>query len=274
MATYLIGDLQGCYDELQQLLERISFDEKKDRLGFVGDLVNRGPQSLATLRFVKALKNPIIVLGNHDLYLLALGYGFIDKTNSSLDEVLSAPDKEDLLDWLRHQPFTHFDPTKNYFLVHAGVPPPWNIKQALGFSNEISDELSGSNFRNLLKNMYGNYPDQWDNHLQGVDRLRYIMNALTRMRFCNAQGKLDLINTTAVSTDPKHFKPWFEWLQPDCDVVFGHWAALEGKCNKPQFYALDTGCVWGGRLTALRIEDRQLFSVPGLGGPNIVSSSR
>jgi len=262
MSIYIIGDIQGCFEQLQKLLEHIQFNPKKDRLGFVGDLINRGPQSLETLRFIKKLKDPIVVLGNHDLYLLSLCYGIKNDTASEhLEPILSAPDKHELMDWLRQQPLTYYDADQNYLLVHAGIPPTWTVKQTLQYSEEISSELRSDRAADYLINMYGNQPAEWDKDLTGWDRLRYITNALTRMRFCDAKGKLELTTKTTSSPDPERFKPWFEWREPECDIIFGHWAALEGKCAPPKCYAIDTACVCGGPLTAIRIEDRQIFQV-------------
>lgn len=268
MATYIIGDVQGCFSELQALLEHIRFNPQTDRLGFTGDLVNRGPDSLKTLRFIKNLKDPIVVLGNHDLYLLALNYGFVrKKENSTLDEILAAPDKEELLTWLRHQPLVHIDHQLKYLLVHAGIPPQWNEQQALEHSEEVTDSLHSNQFNSFigfLENMYGNQPTQWNEDFTGWDRLRYITNVFTRLRFCDANGELDLKSKLKRPLNPQQFKPWFEFINPEYDILFGHWAALEGKCNHPKCYALDTGCVWGKSLTALRIEDKKLFSVPSI----------
>ncbi len=166
------------------------------------------------------------------------------------------------MDWLRHQPLIHSDTSLNYLLVHAGVPPQWDLDQALSYAQEISDMLQGPNFRDFLVNLHGNLPDQWKNDLKGWDRLRYMTNALTRIRFCDAKGQLDLLNKTNTTSDPTRFKPWFEWRNDQRDIIFGHWAALEGRCEKQGIFAIDTGCVWGESLTALRLEDRQLFSVP------------
>jgi len=262
MSTYIIGDVQGCFEQLQQLLEHIQYDPKQDRLGFAGDLVNRGPQSLETLRFIKNLNDPIVVLGNHDLYLIALAYNIKDDTASEhLEPILTAPDKHELIDWLCQQKLAHYDAAENYLLVHAGIPPIWTLQQTRQYAEEIQSTLRGDQRIAYLKSMYGNQPDEWNENLSGWDRLRYITNALTRIRFCDAQGKLDLTTKTAQSPDPKRFKPWFEWIQPETDILFGHWASLEGRCDLPRFYALDTGCVWGGALTTIRLEDRKMFTL-------------
>jgi bis(5'-nucleosyl)-tetraphosphatase (symmetrical) len=264
MSTYLFGDIQGCFDELQHLLDKINYDPNKDRLGFVGDLVNRGPKSLETLRFIKNLNDPIVVLGNHDLYLLALAHGCVDKEpNQTLLPLLNAPDKNELLEWLRHQPLIYYNDQHSYLVVHAGIPPCWSITTALQCAHEVEQVLQGEHYQEyftFFENMLGATPNIWHENLTGYERLRYIVNALTRMRFCTQSGKLDLDNKGITSTD-SHYRPWFEWFEPDIDIIFGHWASLQGQCHKKHFYALDTGCVWGETLTALRIEDKKLFSI-------------
>ncbi len=260
MSTYLIGDVQGCYQQLIQLLEKINFDENNDHLGFAGDLVNRGPDSLKTLRFVKNQKNAFMVLGNHDLHLLTEAHGLIDLHTPFYDEIYAAPDKDDLLNWLRQQPLAYYDHDLNFAMTHAGIPPQWSIDDAVNYSNEVSHVLASDSYLDFLAVMFGDQPDHWCDDLAGVDRLRYIINALTRMRFCTQQGQLDLVNSTTELTTAE-YRPWFEWRNDSIDLVFGHWAALRGKCDKPNIFAIDTGCVWGGQLTALRIEDKQLFHV-------------
>ncbi len=263
MATYIIGDVQGCFDKLQQLLAHISFNPNKDRLGFLGDLVNRGPNSLNTLRFIKSLKNPIVVLGNHDLFLLALGYGVIeDQHNHTLNDILTAPDKIELIDWLRHQPLLYINQADHYLMVHAGIAPQWSVSQAEVYANEVSQALTGKHYLDFLSHMLGDEPDTWNETLTQWDRLRYLTNAFTRMRFCTAEGQLTFARDINIA-EQKQYRPWFEWrgTRAEIDILFGHWAALEGKCTQPHCYALDTGCVWKGQLTAMRIEDRKLFSV-------------
>lgn len=263
MSTYIIGDVQGCYFALQRLLETINFNPEIDNLQFIGDLVNRGSESLATLRFIKNLKNKTVILGNHDLHLLTVGYGLISMNSTdTFDDIIHAKDKIALLDWLRHYPLIHFDKNKNYLLVHAGIPPQWNIDDAIHYAKEVNDILKGPKYLEFLKVMHGNNPDTWNKTLKGYDRLRYIVNAFTRLRFCEENGRLDFSNKTEQSAN-KNLKPWFEWRKTHekPDIIFGHWASLKGKCKKSHYYAIDTGCVWGGSLTALRIEDKQLFSV-------------
>ncbi len=265
MSTYIIGDVQGCYVELQQLLTLIGFNPQQDRLGFIGDLVNRGPDSLLVLRFVKKLANAWVVLGNHDLHLLALGYKVVSYRGShTLDQVLNAPDKNELLEWLRHLPLMRYDAQFDAILVHAGVPPQWTLAEAQLCANQVAEQLSGSNFLECLRHLYGMQPLKWQNNLSGWDRIRYIVNAFTRMRFCTQEGTLDLTNKTIRSVDPIHLRPWFEWYHRSHRVLFGHWAALEGKTSNPLCEALDTGCVWGRSLTAYRLEDHRRFSVAAL----------
>lgn len=262
MSIYIIGDVQACYSGLQQLLEKIAFNPKTDQLGFVGDLVGRGNEALETLRFIKKLNNPIIVLGNHDLYLLALAHNSALTTSDlGFQSILAAKDKIDLLDYLQQQPLMHTDLTKQFVLVHAGIPPQWDLNQAQQHANEISAILQSPKSTELFQHMEGNEPLVWNNQLTGSPRYRYIINALTRMRFCTHNGELDLDNKTNQSSN-NHFKPWFEWRsETDADIIYGHWAALQGQSNKKNIYALDTGFVWGGSLTALRLEDKQLFSI-------------
>lgn len=262
MSTYIIGDVQGCYTELLQLLDVIYFDDKKDRLGFVGDLVSRGPDSLRTLRFIKNLNDPIVVLGNHDLHLLALGHGIIERdAHHSLQQVVNAPDADELLTWVRYQPILRYESQFNCAIVHAGIPPQWDVETALQHAHELETALRSDDFISFLKHMYGDTPDEWDDVLNGNDRLRYITNAFTRMRFCTSKGKLDLhIKDAPNDVDDKKLKAWYEWRNDDIDILFGHWAALEGHVDKPNIHALDTGCVWGGPMTALRLEDRKRFS--------------
>lgn len=261
MSTYLIGDLQGCFDSLQALLTTIQFNPQQDQLGFAGDLVNRGPKSLEVLRFINGLSNPIVVLGNHDLHLLAL-YFHRDKVkgNGTLTQILESNECDHLIDWLIHQPLLTIGEQSAYALVHAGIPPQWTIENAKEHAKTVECALQ-KNPELFLKNMYGNFPNEWHDDLEGWDRLRYIVNAFTRMRFCNAKGTLDLDNKTDVSTNP-NLKPWFNWRTPsDTTIYFGHWASLEGKCDAKNIIALDAGCLWGGQLKAVRLADKKVFTV-------------
>ena len=269
MSTYAIGDIQGCFESLEQLLNIIQFNPNKDTLWFTGDLVNRGPDSLKTLRFIYQLhqaKQAITVLGNHDLALLTIAAKHLSpQPGDTIDEILDAPDKEELLAWLRQCPLIYHDPEHNYTLVHAGIPPQWPLKKALLLANEVEQHLQGANCHTFLKNMYGNMPTTWDDTLTGIERLRYIVNALTRMRFCQSDGTLELVAKDTPNHPPAGFKPWFEWpnhLQSETKLIFGHWAALNGQCQVPNLFALDTGCVWGNALTAFCLETKERFSVP------------
>ena len=269
MATYAIGDVQGCYDSLMALLEEIDYDDNKDTLWFAGDLVNRGPKSLETLRFIKGLGDKAIsVLGNHDLHLLAVAAGFKKTTRSdTLDAILVAPDCNELLNWLRVQPLVHHDAALSFTMVHAGIPPQWSIHQALGYAHEVESILRGDNANDFLKVMYGNEPSSWSDDLDGMDRIRLITNYFTRMRFCTSTGELELTTKSGVSDAPEHLYPWFALnnrVAKRDNIIFGHWAALGGKTHQKNIFGLDTGCVWGGELTAMRLEDMQLYSVKNL----------
>ncbi|MCV2401533.1 symmetrical bis(5'-nucleosyl)-tetraphosphatase [Marinomonas sp. C2222] len=267
MATYAIGDLQGCLTELLALLKKINYKPKHDRLWFAGDLVNRGPASLETLRFLKSLgKNASFVLGNHDLHLLAIAYGHGDlKRKDTLGDILTAPDRDELIDWLVRQPLCQYDAKLNVIMTHAGVPPCWDLETTIKLAKEVEDTLRSDSADQYFSEMYGNQPDTWKKKLKGMDRLRTITNYLTRMRFCDENSKLDLDSKEGIGTETKGYAPWFQHpsqLPKDCHIVFGHWAAIEGKTRMANVHALDTGCVWGGRLTALRLEDKKRFSTP------------
>ncbi len=259
MASYAIGDVQGCFDELKKLLEVMDFRKKKDRLWFVGDLVNRGPKSLETLRFVRDLgERAVTILGNHDLHLVTQHEGFERRRkDDTFDDVLEARDAQELVAWLRTRPMMHAE--GGYAMVHAGIVPQWSVEKALALGKEVEAALAAKSYRDFLANMYGSKPDQWSDALQGWDRLRVIVNAMTRMRFCTADGRMDF--QAKGNAPPAGYRPWFE-LRPANEVplVCGHWSALGLKLT-PQLAALDTGCVWGGALTALRLEDRKLFQV-------------
>lgn len=263
MSTYALGDIQGCYDQLMQLLEKINFSEQ-DSLWIAGDLVNRGPKSLETLRFLKSLGPRVIaVLGNHDLHLLAVHHGKTHQRRSdTLQEILDAPDRDELMDWLRQQPLLVVDETLGYAMAHAGIPPDWSLKYARKRAAEVEVILRGDDAELFFENMYGNQPDCWHKELEGWDRLRVITNYLTRMRFCDKKGTLELKTKGSLDTQPEGYKPWFS--QPrkatSLPILFGHWAALEGYAEHDNVFALDTGCVWGNQLTAMRLEDRTRFS--------------
>ncbi len=271
MSTYAIGDIQGCYKPLRKLLTRVDFQPGRDRLWCVGDLINRGPKSLDTLRYLRDLGDDVtVVLGNHDLHFLALTYGAADRRHSgTLDELLAAPDCDELANWLRHKPLAHYDcidtarGPENYLMVHAGVAPQWTLQKTLALAAEVELTLQGPDFFQYLVHMYGDTPRRWKNKLTGYERLRVITNYLTRMRFCNEKGKLDLQVKEGLLFAPEGYKPWFEFehLTPATHILFGHWAALEGQTGNPYIFALDTGCVWGRELSMLRLEDHALFSV-------------
>lgn len=263
MATYVIGDLQGCYRSLQSLLDSIDFHPADDRLWLVGDLVNRGVDSLAVLRFVKALGDrAITVLGNHDLHLLAVASGFERlKRDDTLREILDAPDRDELLDWLRAQPLVHYQ--HDVLMVHAGLLPQWTAADACALAAEVEATLRGPQWREFLRNMYGNQPERWSPQLQGFDRLRVIVNACTRLRLCSRDGVMEFAHKGALKGAPAGYLPWFEVpgrASAGTRVVFGHWSAI-GLVRRPNVLGLDTGCLWGRRLTAFRLEDRKLFQV-------------
>jgi len=263
LAIYAIGDIQGCYNELQRLLEQFNFDPAQDHLWFVGDLVNRGPGSLEVLRLVKSLgDSAITVLGNHDLHLLAVSVG-IGKLHSSdtLDGILNAPDREELLHWLRHQRLMHAE--GGHVLVHAGLLPQWSVKQALALAREVESALRSGDYAVFLEKMYGNAPHGWEDDLQGYKRLRVIVNAFTRLRICTQQGEMEFKFKSEIKNIPAGYLPWFEVKNRrsvDATIIFGHWSAL-GLKVEPNIIALDTGCLWGGPMTAIRLEDRRLFQV-------------
>ncbi len=265
MATYAVGDIQGCLDELLRLLDKVQFSDQ-DQLWLTGDLVNRGPRSLDTLRFVKQLGDQAkVVLGNHDLHLLAMAYNGSRKSNKdTLDEILNATDRDELLDWLRRQPLLYRDRHLKFTMVHAGIPPSWKLKHAETYAREVEQVLQGEHICDFFAHMYGNQPERWSPDLEGWDRLRCITNYLTRMRFCDAQDKLELKTKSSPFAPPSGFLPWYAHKKRATAkkrILFGHWASLEGNADTENVYALDTGCVWGGTLTALRLEDQRLFSV-------------
>jgi len=264
MATYAIGDIQGGYSELRRLLDQCRFDPADDRLWLVGDLVNRGPESAQVLRFVKGLgERAVAVLGNHDLSLLAISAGGIPaRPGDTIQDVLEAPDREELLGWLRARPLVHLE--AGTLMVHAGLLPAWSPEQALALSREVEAALQGGGFREFCARMYGNQPDRWDEELRGFHRLRVIVNAMSRLRVCTLEGAMDFGYTGNLEHVPEGLIPWFDMpgrASEGTTVVCGHWAAL-GLRLRDDLIALDTGCLWGGRLTAVRLEDRAVFQVP------------
>ena len=270
MAVYAIGDLQGCYDPFMRLLDEIRFDPSRDTLWLVGDLVNRGPKSLKTLRAVKDLDDAVIsVLGNHDLHLLALAAGKATKSNRfpSLNKILKANDRAELVEWLRQRPLAHYDKKLDTLLVHAGTHPTWTVRQTLDRAAEVETVLRGKGYKSLLREMYGNAPRAWSKKLIGTERLRFIVNCLTRMRMMTLKGRLNFTHSGPPYRARKNLRPWYEvpnaaWQ--GSRIVFGHWSAL-GLLALPHLVALDTGCVWGRQLTAVRLDKRELriYQVPG-----------
>lgn len=259
MAVYAIGDVQGCYDPLRKLLDAIGFEPKQDTLWFAGDIVNRGPKSLKTLRFVKSLgDSAITVLGNHDLHLLALHAGVVNRGSrfESLRNVLNASDADELCDWLRCQPLAHYDTSMDTLMVHAGTHPDWSIKKTLALAGEVSVHLRSDDYIPLLEKMYGNSPLRWSNKLRGYKRLRYIINCLTRMRMMTLNGKLSFRQSRYPWRNTSDQLPWFsvpDRRTEDHRIVFGHWSQL-GLVVLPNIVCVDTGCVWGRQLTAVRID--------------------
>ena len=257
MAIYAIGDVQGCFDELTALVEKIEFSPKCDELWFVGDLVNRGPKSLETLRWIKSLgESATTVLGNHDLHLLAAHANVKPTTEySSLAETLRASDVDELIDWLRHRPLMHFDDALNIAMVHAGIIPQWSVKNAAAYANEVEEVLRSGNYIDFLRNMYGDTPGKWDETLTGWERLRVITNSFTRLRYCDHEGVMSMTEKGPPGTQGPDMQPWYEIgsrKSKDTAIVFGHWSTL-GYRDSNNIIATDTGCLWGGALTAVRI---------------------
>lgn len=265
MARYVIGDVQGCYDQLLQLLQLIDFNSDRDQLWFCGDLIARGPKSLECLRYIKNLgDNAITVLGNHDLNFLASLYGF-GKISAAdqLTPLQQAPDKQILAEWLLQQPLLHFESEQNLLLVHAGLAPEWDMPTALLASQHVAMALQHQP-EVVFSQMYGNTPTLWSEAVTDAEKLRFSINSLTRMRYCYADSRLELKEKGEVSTNPD-LKPWFEFWRnrQHPEIFFGHWAALQGQCTVQKIHALDTGCVWGNSLTAYCIETQRRYSVTG-----------
>jgi len=263
MTTYAIGDVQGCFYAFQDLLKAINFDEKKDQLWLVGDIVNRGSGSLAMLRWCVAHQSCIrVVLGNHDLHALVVANGIVRSHKSdTLDELLAADDCAELLEWLRHQPLMVQEGP--YVMVHAGLLPQWTVAEALSYSKEVESALQASDYANFLANMYGNAPDHWVDELTGFDRLRVITNAMTRLRICSEAGVMEFKFKGELHDIPVGFMPWFDVpkrVNQEALIVFGHWSAL-GLQHRNQVFSLDTGCLWGGQLTALALETKVITQV-------------
>lgn len=268
---YVIGDLQGCLAALKALLAHIDYHPDTHTLWFTGDLVNRGPHSLETLRFVRDLpSDTITVLGNHDISLLVHAQRPLPASTHALYELYTAPDCADLLDWLRQQPLLHHDSHYGITLTHAGVYPSWSLSQATEYANRLSAALRGPDYPSLLPHLFGNTPFYWDDNLPELDQLRFIVNALTRMRFCEKTAQTHpVLNYDAKGPPDSHPEliPWFEMpnrVMRDQDLIFGHWSSLEAntKCHTPHLYPLDTGCVWGNALTAYCLNTRTYSSIP------------
>jgi bis(5'-nucleosyl)-tetraphosphatase (symmetrical) len=263
MAIYFVGDIQGCYSELDALLTQVGFSNNSDQLYIAGDLVARGPNSLETLRFIKSLgKQAKVVLGNHDLHLLAVYRGLKKvKPQDQLDALLSAPDFTSLMTWLIQQPLIQKLPDENTYMSHAGLSPQWTVKQALEQAQIAQQHLTSATSQYWLSNMYGEQPASWSEANDELSRFRFTINALTRMRYCHADGSLDFSCKESPNNAPKALSPWFEFghINENTQWIFGHWAALMGNCPAKNIYALDTGCVWGQHLTLLRWHDKQLF---------------
>ena len=263
MAIYAIGDLQGCCDEFERLLDLIGFDLTRDRLWLVGDLINRGPASLRTLRRVMALGSAAtVVLGNHDLHLLAAAHRLRKPAPSdTLHDILDAPDADEILDWVRTRKLAHHE--NGMLLVHAGVLPQWSAADAMQGAFEVELALRGPDWLEVLRHMYGNTPDRWDPALTGMSRLRVLINVFTRLRFCTPSGQMEFDTKEGAGAALPGYLPWFD-VTPrataETTVIFGHWSTL-GLLQRPNLLGIDTGCVWGGRLTAVRLDDRALFQV-------------
>ena len=261
MAIYAIGDLQGCYDSFRHLLDKLKFEPSKDQLWLTGDLVNRGPKSLETIRFVRTLgDSATVVLGNHDLHLLAVAHGISGPTDrfESLGNILDADDRDDLIDWLRYRPLAHYDKKMHTLLVHAGVPPQWNVKKTLACATEVESKLQSKDYMNFLAKIYDNSPNRWSGELSGYKRLRFIVNCLTRIRMIDKKGRLDFEYKGSPAKARKELTAWFEVEEAawkGTRIVFGHWSAL-GLIINPKLICLDTGCVWGRQLTAVQLGKR------------------
>jgi len=263
MSTYVVGDIQGCHHALEELLTALKFDRDLDRLWITGDLVNRGEDSLAVLRWCKAHDDCVVaVLGNHDLHLLAVAEGFVPPhRKDTLDMILAAPDRDELLTWLRQRPMLYRE--DNWMMLHAGLPPAWSADEAQQHATELETALRGPDWRSFLAQMYGNEPRSWASDLSGQDRLRFIANTLTRTRYLHADGSLEYQHKLGLETAPEGLIPWFDFpgrASGNVRILFGHWSTL-GLLVREDVIALDTGCLWGGALTAFRLDDEQCFQV-------------
>ncbi len=259
MSTYVIGDIQGCLHELKELLNKISFSSDKDQIWFTGDLVNRGPDSLGVLRFVKSLEeNAITVLGNHDLHMLAIVHGLEkQRPSDTFDEIINAKDKNELMQWISTLPLLHTANNDQHILVHAGLYPQWTIPQAKQYAHEVETILQSDQLLVFLSHMYGNKPDAWEDSIEYWDRLRFITNCFTRMRYCTVDGRLNLRSSVAPGKQESGLVPWYTLKNnrpTSVNLFFGHWSTL-GLLHNNGIHCLDTGCLWGGTLTAMKIDD-------------------
>lgn len=259
MSTYAIGDIQGCFGSFEALLDAIQFDPASDRLWLAGDLINRGPDSLATLRYCYQHRDSITaVLGNHDLHLLAVAYGASEyKNKDTFADILEAPDRDELLHWLRFNPLYHRDKRLGYVLVHAGIYPQWSRKKAKKLAREVEAVIQGDQFSEYLINMYGNQPNKWSDDLEGPSRWRFITNCFTRMRLCDDKFAVNLAYKGSIKDAPSELYPWYSTpnrKHVKNTILFGHWAALNGVTGSSDVIALDTGCVWGNKLSAYCLE--------------------
>lgn len=263
MATYAIGDIQGCYHAFQALLARIEFNQDKDQLWLVGDLINRGSGTLEVLRWCYAHRENLrVVLGNHDLHALVVAEGIVAAhRGDTLDALMVAEDRDTLLTWLRHQPLIYKD--ADYLMVHAGLLPQWTVEQSMLYAAEVEDALRSKDYLHFLKHMYGNLPNHWDAELSGLDRLRVITNAATRLRICTPEGEMEFKFKGELKDVPDGYVPWFDVparATKDIQVIFGHWSAL-GLQQRENVFALDTGCLWGGKLTAMNLSTKAIVQV-------------
>ncbi|MDR4518778.1 MAG: symmetrical bis(5'-nucleosyl)-tetraphosphatase [Nitrosomonas sp.] len=264
MAIYAIGDIQGCYSSFRKLLDVIEFDDSNDKLWLVGDIVNRGPESLEMLRFVKQSGDTVVtVLGNHDLHLLMVDAGIARcQKGDTIQPILDASDREELLSWLRQQRLFYYE--DNYALVHAGLLPDWSVSKAAVLASEVEAALRHDDYRVIFSQLYGNEPDYWQDGWIGAERLRVIINAMTRMRICSKDGRMNFSYKGTFQDIPSGFFPWFdvpERVSQEKTIICGHWSAL-GLYVTDKLVALDSGCVWNGRLSTMRLEDRRVFQIP------------
>lgn len=261
MSIYAIGDVQGCYRQLKDLLVKLDFKSDKDQVWFAGDIVNRGPDSLKTLRFIKSLEeNAITVLGNHDLHLLAIANGRGKQgKKDTIQSIIDARDSDVLLDWLSHRPLMHYHEKHHVCMVHAGIHPDWSLEQALSCANEVESMLQSAKSHEFFHHMYGDKPAKWSKNLEGWDRLRFITNCFTRMRYIDDKNKLCMKEKGAPVKKPAGIYPWFEFegKTKDLNIIFGHWSTLKDPKLK-HLYPIDTGCLWGGKLTALKVNKKMV----------------